>query len=46
MPDDKRRPRRYRLYDRLNLSLNQANMIIYAIVGLIVLAVILGMILR
>ena len=43
---EKKRPKRYRLYDKLKLSLNQANMIIDAIMGLIVLALILGVVLK
>ena len=44
--DGKRTPRRYTLYDRLNLSIGTVNKIIYALIGLILLSAILGMLIR
>ena len=45
-PDVKRAPRRYKLYDRLNLSVGAVNKIIYLLIGLIVFAVLVGMFIR
>ena len=43
---EKKFPRRYKLYDRLHLSIGAVNRIIYALIGLIVLAVLWGMLIR
>lgn len=42
-PNGNKRPWRYRLYDRLNISVRTINYVIYGIIGLIVLALIVGM---
>lgn len=39
-------PRRYKLYDRLSLSVGAINGIIYALISLIVLAVLVGALVR
>ena len=45
-PDDKRTPRRCKLYDRLSLSVGAVNGIICALIGLIALAVLAGTLIR
>ena len=45
-PNEKKMPGRYKLYDRLNLSIGAVNGIIYAIIGLIILAVLAGIVIR
>jgi len=45
-PVEKKRPQRYKLYDRLSLSVGTVNAIIYALIGLIVLAVLVGTFVR
>jgi len=45
-PDQKRIPRRYKLYDRLHVSVSVINGIIYALIGLILLLVFAGMVIR
>ena len=45
-PDEKRVPRRYNLYNRLNLSVDTVNRVIYALIGVIVLLVLAGTLIR
>jgi len=39
-------PRRYKIYDNLNISIKTINIIICALIGLILLAVLAGMMVR
>jgi hypothetical protein len=43
---ENRTPRRYKIYDNLNISINAINIIIYVLIGLILLAVLAGMTVR
>ena|GEM_PF-5200831 len=45
-PGERRIPRRYKLYDRLHLTVRAVNGIIYTLIGLILLAVLVGMLIR
>ena len=41
-----KRPRRYKLYDRLHLSVSTVNWVIYTLIGFIVVMVLVGILIR